>query len=532
MRATAKASAFLMIYCFSCVAFAAETARPNILLILVDDLAAVGSGFSGPVATPALDALANRGYRFTNNFANVPVCGASRASMLGGIAPTGARFLTYNTRLDVDAPEVTSLPKFFKEHGWYTLANGKIFDAIEDSAQGWSEPVWNPDNQWFSNQDVDGRGEHLQKGYINPVTGARPPTFEKLDVPDNAYPDGQIASKAVADLKRLAQSEKRFFLAVGFRKPHLPFNAPAKYWTDNVADIPLPPTWHRSAGNIPEQAKHSSMELRMQYDALPLLGDPTIEKAQQIIAAYRAATRYADSLIGQVLRALVDNDLEENTIVVVSGDHGFFLGEQRMWTKHALFEPALRTPLIIAAPAYRGGAKVDAISDLLDVFPTLASLAGLPQPNDLDGSSLVPLLENPSLPGRTEKPVSISRWVTGVSVRDARYRYTRWHDKQNETQAEMLFDLEAAPDELENIVAIPEAAVALTRLKAQLAQYDQAPHWSEPLEKTAQLMTFANGRLGAVLVVGMAYPIQTILGILLSLFILGMAVRHVIRARR
>lgn len=336
-----KVVLFLIASLFSCALFAAgKDTRPNILFIMVDDLAPVGSGFTGPVDTPALDELAARGYLFTNNFSNVPVCGASRASMLGGIAPNAERFLTYNSRLDIDAPGAMSLPAFFKANGWHTLANGKIFDVIDDSAQGWSEPVWNPDNQWYSNQDVDERGEHLQKAYIAPIDGARAPTYEKLAVEDDAYPDGQIALKSAADLKRLSESAKPFFLAVGFRKPHLPFNAPARYWTDEPAEIALPVTWHRL------------------------------------------------------------------------------------------------TPLVTSSMYFQHW-----------------NLAGLPRPDHLDGHSLVPLLRNPSMPDRTEKPVSVSMWANGVSVRDTQYRYTRWHNKQNETISRMLFDLHADPDELENSVA-------------------------------------------------------------------------------
>lgn len=526
--------ALLVTGSFSGALVAADTEdRPNILLIMVDDLAAVGSGFSGPVQTPALDTLAARGYRFTNNFANIPVCGASRASMLGGVAPSAERFLTYDSRLDVDAPDVASLPAFFKANGWYTLANGKIFDMIEDSASGWSEPVWNPDNQWYSNQDVDGRGEHLQKGYVEPIgDGVRAPAFEKLAVEDEAYPDGQIALKSVADLKRLSQYTAPFFLAVGFRKPHLPFNAPDQYWTDNLADIVLPLTWHRSTGTIPKEATHRSMELRMQYDAMPIIGDPTIEEAQHIVAGYRAATRFADSQVGHVLRALADTGLDKNTIVVVSGDHGFLLGEQRMWTKHSLFEPALRTPLIIAAPAFAGGAQIKAITDLLDVFPTVVDLAGLPQPDHLDGRSLLPLLKDPTVEFRADKPVSISRWGNGMSVRDPQYRYTRWHDEHNETVSEMLFDLYADPDELENIVARSEAGPVLARLKSQLRKNQQEPYWSDALGRSVKLMALANSGLGSFLIMAVVYPLQVIAAILMTLLLIGMAIRYLLRAQR
>lgn len=527
---TRRIVACLVAFIFSGGILASDGApKSNVLFIIVDDLATLTLAAHPGIETPALDKLASRGFRFVNNFANVPVCGASRASMLSGLAPSAERFLTYNSRLDEDAPEVTSLPAFFKDNGWYTLANGKVFDVIADSAQSWSEPVWNPEPQWHSNQEVDGRGEHLQKAYLEPVRGARPPTFESKEVEDSAYPDGQIALKAIADLQRLAESSTPFFMAVGFRKPHLPFNAPSKYWTDDLSELSLPPSWQASLDTIPAEALHRSAELRLQYDALPLLGEATENTAKQIIAGYYAATRFADQQVGLVLEALDNYGLSENTVVVLSGDHGFLLGEQRMWTKHALFEPALRTPLIIAAPSLVGGEQVTAISDLLDVFPTLAELSGLPAPAHLDGYSLVSLMQNPSLAARAEKPGSVSRWMNGVSLRNAKYRYTRWYDKDNNTLAEMLFDVVADSSELQNIARSPEMANRMLRFKTQLDGQAQTAQWSEALEKNIGRMKVVNSGWGGYLMLGMVYPIQTILGLLCALVLLGVITKRALR---
>lgn len=522
---------FTQLFCSALVSAELQE-KPNVLLIIVDDLAATESAAHATLETPALDSLAARGYRFTNNFANVPVCGASRASMLSGLAPTAERFLTYNSRLDEDAPNVVSLPAFFKQHGWHTVANGKVFDVIADSAQSWSEPVWNPEPQWHSNQEVDARGEHLQKAYIEPVEGQRPPTSEKIDVEDDAYPDGQIALKAVADLERLAQINTPFFMAVGFRKPHLPFNAPAKYWLDDASELSLPPSWEMPPDTVPSQALHRSLELRMQYDALPLFGDPTLDSAKQIIAGYYAAARFADSQVGRVLDALDDNGLTNNTIVIVTGDHGFLLGDQRMWTKHSLFEPALRTPLIIAAPFFPGGAQVKAVSDLLDVFPTVAELAGLAKPGHLDGYSLVELMQNPSLAERMNKPVSMSRWMNGVSIRDESYRYTRWNNEQNDTVAEMLFDLAADPNELQNIASRPAYAKRVAELRTQLQKRGQSSQWSEDLGKSVSMLKIANGYLGGVLMFGMVYPGYAALIIVLALVLLAVLIKQLRVSRR
>jgi iduronate 2-sulfatase len=482
----------------------AEEFRPNVLLIIVDDLAPVSVLFGGSVETPSLNELATRGVAFRNNYANVPVCGASRASMLTGLSPTSSRFLSYNSRVDKDVPGALTLPGHFRANGWYTAGNGKIFDVIADSSDSsWSEPVWSPASQWYG-KPVDARGEHLQSAYIEPVSGPRRPWAEKLDVPDNAYPDGQVAEKTAADIQRLAVNGKPFFLAVGFRKPHLPFTAPAKYWRESAVDH-LPDTWTEPGQDIPDAALHRSLELRMQYDALPLLGDPSDKKAADIVAGYHAAVRYADAQVGKVLRALDESNVANNTIVVLMGDHGFLLAEQRMWTKHALFEPALRTPLIVVAPSVNDGIVVDTVTDLLDVFPTLTDLAGINTPAHLQGSSLKTLINNPA-GANAHKSFSISQWMNGESIRDARYRYTRWFDADNQTLDEMLFDLVEDPNEEQNIVE--RRRDVADGLRAKLDSKRDEPIWSDVLDSFVSRLGTANSTLGGLLLVVTIYPMR------------------------
>ena len=486
---------------------AALSRETNVLLILVDDLRPVTQSFGGPVSAPNLDALAERGFSFLNHYANVPVCGASRASMLSGLAPSTGRFLTFNSRLDQDAPGAESLPAYFKRHGWTVEGNGKIFDVIDDSADSWSRPVWNPEMRWQSATSEDRRGEHLQKSYINPVSGGRPPTWEKLEVDDLAYPDGEIAARSAQDLQRLADADAPFFLAVGFRKPHLPFNAPARYWTDDVPDARLlPQSWPNVAASLPDIARHRSLELRMQYDALPLIGDESDEVARELVRSYHAATRYIDALIGQLVAALNASGAADNTVVVVAGDHGFLLGEQRMWTKHALFETALRTPLVIVDPSREGGHKVSAVADLLDLYPTLAQLAGLPAPEALEGHSLLPLLDTPSLPERPEKRHSVSRWLNGESVRDARYRYTAWYDDAGEVVEQMLFDLAQDPKEQRNIASDSDARSVVSQLQGELAARRVGQEWSDELDTLMGQLSFANSTVGSLVLAVVVEP--------------------------
>ncbi|MEQ8693680.1 MAG: sulfatase [Pseudomonadales bacterium] len=495
----------------------AEQQRLNVLMIIVDDLAPVISPYGGPVVTPALDQLAARGVRFTHNYANVPVCGASRASMLSGLAPDATRFLSYDSRLDQDVENAVSLPAYFQQHGWHTQANGKVFDVLADSAEGWTEPVWSPDDQWHG-KVPDGRGEHLQSAYIEPFSGRRAPYFERLEVADTDYPDGQVAVKSVADLHRLAGGDTPFFLAVGFRKPHLPFNAPERYWRadGSEADL-LPDSWYRPATGITDYALHRSPELRAQYDALPLLGDPSDAVAVEIVNAYHAAVRYADAQVAQVLSGLAASGAAENTLVVLMGDHGFLLGEQRMWTKHALFEPALRTPLIITHPGIAGGHEVRAVTDLLDVFPTLVDLTDLPLPDHLDGTSLRPLLEQPTLTERQDKPVSVSRWMNGESVRNQQFRYTRWFDESGQTLDAMLFDLSADPNEQTNLVNQPQYASVISELETYLNQQRSDSFWSEQLEEQYSRWLLAASVVGSAMLVVMLYPLPLVVGLLLLL---------------
>jgi len=482
-------------------------ARPNILLIIVDDLAAV----TERVATPSIDRIASEGITFTNHFANVPVCGASRASLMSGLAPSSRRFLTYDSRLDEDAPEVPTMPSWLKQHGYHTVARGKVFDVTADSRDSWSEAVWNPEGSWHGPGTVDGRESHLQKAYLSPVEGPRLPATEQADVDDHAYPDGQIALQAADDIRRLATAADPFFLAVGFRKPHLPFTAPSRYWNNESTNTP------DTESNLPDRARHRSLELRNQYDAMPLIGDLDAATADHLRAAYFAAVRYIDAQIGIVLDALAASGADDNTIIAITGDHGFLLGEHGMWTKHALLEPALRTPLIISAPGSAAATSQPVITDLLDLYPTLVELAGLKPPAHLEGVSLTPVIRDPSLARRASKPVSISRWLNGQSARNERYRYTRWQNEAGETLDHMLFDLALDPGETRNIVADPKAASVVMTLSRTLNQDAGNTTWSEELKRMVSLMDQLNSPYAEYMVAATLYPLRA--GLLLLLLV-------------
>jgi len=293
----------------------------------------------------------------------------------------------------------------------------------------------------------------------------------------------------------------------------------------------LPATWYTPTPNVPDSALHRSPELRGQYDALPFFGDPSDTAATEIVRAYHAAVRYADAQVGKVLQALQDSAAAKNTLVVVLGDHGFYLGEQRLWTKHGLFEPALRTPLIISHPSLAGaaGQAEDFVSDLLDVYPTVVDLAGLDRPAHVEGESLQALLAG-SQTDRDNKR-SIARWMNGESVRGQRFRYTRWFTKDGNTTDQMLFDLSVDPLEQNNLVDHPDYVAVRDDLGAYLDTKRSDPVWSEALDTPYGRWQMAASSIGGVLLVALAYPIPAIAGLLLVLLLVAVMVWRYRRRR-
>lgn len=458
------------------ITLAQNAERPNVLIIIVDDLRPEVAAYGDQVAlTPNIDELANTGVLFENAFTAVPVCGASRAALFSGRRPTANRFLNFNSRLDVDLPDAVSLPAYFQQHGYHTVSNGKVFDATLDSENAWSEPPWNPDGGWTSSVVRNARRDDVQRAYLDNPPGVLGPAYERLDVADNAYPDGKLAEKTVDDLRRLSRTDAPFLIVAGFRKPHLPFTAPEKYWSlYDPADFGLPSTYYSTPAGAPYHPLHNSAELRS-YAGIPEDGPLGESQALNLIHAYHAAVSYADAQVGRVLDGLSDLGLEDDTIVVLFGDHGWSLGEHTLWNKHALFDVALRTPLIVRAPGH-ASSRVDAVTSLLDVFPTLTDLAGLPMPAELDGVSLAPVIGDSNAVVRT---AAISRWFDGASVRTRRYRYTDWRDEAGNVDARMLFDLEIDPDETRNVSEEAEYGEVVDELNALITADQSGYPWSQ-----------------------------------------------------
>ena len=447
--------------------FGADQSKPNVLFLMMDDLRPELNCFGeSHIISPHMDRLAAEGVVFKRAYCNVPVCGASRASIMTGLRPTLTRFNRYDSAADTEAPDAIVLPQVFKDNGYTTISYGKVFHQWNDSEDSWDVRKRAPtnDSRWRDYQkqeniDLDAEPE----GYG--------PAYESADVPDNAYDDGWVAETTVAKLRELKTAGSPFFLAVGFTSSHLPFNAPKKYWDMYEYDAINRPENNVFPENAPLENSESqgilrSNELRA-YHGIPKEGrleDDAL--ARTLIHAYYATVSYSDALVGKVLDTLKELELDKNTIVVLLGDHGWSLDDHGMWGKHSNFEVVLHSPLIVKAPGIAGGTVSEALVEFVDIYPTLTELCSLKNPADqLEGESFAPVLENPD---QSFKEFVISKWQHGMTLLTERYSYTEWSEKGSAVVAQMLYDLQEDPSEFVNIAGNPKNAPLIQKLQQTL----------------------------------------------------------------
>lgn len=466
-------------------AFAAD--KPNVLFIMADDYRPELASYGSPALTPNLDRLARRSVQFDHAYCQQAVCNPSRSSLLTGRRPDSLQIWNNSVHFRERNPDVTTLPLWFKEHGYVTRDSGKIFHnwhtKEKGDARSWSAPE-------FLHYENHGNDRPLVSGDLPPdlattkTGGYNKNICECRDVPDEAYYDGRVAANAV---KVMAEVKGQpFFLAVGFWKPHAPFNAPKKYW-DMYQRDKLPVLNPARPEGAPELAFHQSTEV---------LGPPaqqqplTPAQIAEMRHGYFANISYLDAQLGKVLDALEKNGLADNTIITFVGDHGYHLGEHTLWGKTSNFEYDARVPMFVAAPGVKGGVQSASLAELVDLFPTLVELCALPQPAGLEGKSLVPVLCDPAVTVRQgaftqhPRPAYFDREpggqpkAMGCSVRTARVRYTEWRDwKTGETVARELYDALNDRAELRNAVDDPALADARREAAALLkTQFPLAPH--------------------------------------------------------
>lgn len=432
---------------------AVEAQPANVLLICVDDLKPTIRCFGDHHAvTPNIDRLAKAGVRFDAAYCNQAVCAPSRNALMTGLRPQTIGVYDLATHFRRAAPDVVTFSQHFIKHGYHASALGKIYHighGNTDDEMSWSMPSWRSKASSYA----------LPASLANTVKDAsgkkRGPATEAADVPDDTYRDGEVAIEAAARLSKAAEKpDQPFFLAVGFLKPHLPFVAPQKYWDLYDPDfLPMPSITVAPEG-APSYATHPGGELR-NYSDMPNKGDIDATTTRHLIHGYYAATSYADAQIGRVLDTVDELGLTDNTIIVLWGDHGWHLGDHGIWCKHTNFEQAARIPVIISAPGGAAGASTTAMIETVDLFPTVAQLAGIELPANIDGISQAEVVKHPEH--------KIRDYVThvyprgghlGRAIRDQRYRMVEWTPLKSKGEVDIeLYDYQADPLETKNIAA-------------------------------------------------------------------------------
>lgn len=437
--------------------------RLNVLLVVADDLnTALGCYGHPAVKTPAADRLARRGVVFERAYCQYPLCQPSRASFLSGRRPETTRVWNLETPTRQHLQDAVFLPEYFRRAGWYTAMSGKVYHTGECCEDPRS---WDEEHREFGKNPPE--SEILRRAKAE---GPRGHTFEwaTLKTPDEKTPDGIVARRAVQIIEKTQKAGRAFFLGVGFRRPHAPYAAPAKYFDWYPPEkIPLPPP-------APEGYRVPPAALNHEPPPKPL----SEREVREFLASYYASVSFMDAQLGVLLDALDGMGLWERTVVVFFADNGYHLGDHGgLWHKNTLFEESARVPLIVWAPGRRGmGARSARLVELVDLYPTLTELCGLALPEGLEGTSFVPLLDEPgrewkrgalTMQGRGKERTEAARDIlfVGRSVRTERWRYTEWDEGR---QGVELYDHESDPGELHNLAGNVKHRVQQQQLRELL----------------------------------------------------------------
>lgn len=459
---------------------AAPSAPPNVLLVCVDDLRPeLGCYGCRHIKTPNIDRLGQEGRVFLRHYVQVAICVPSRQALLSGERQGGGEAWVAGRKSGIEPDRPVSIAHLFRRNGYRTVCVGKVshqpggvlgregkdhevpfsWDVARGPSGKWKTP-W---GAFFGYAD----GSFREYGYGE--DDRTRPAYEMADVPDTGYADGLIAEEAVAQLRDLKGRGGPFFLAVGFYKPHLPFNSPKRYWDlYDREEIPMPLNPFPPVGTDPSFCLHPSYEVTTHYGWSEGPGTIGPENARILRHAYFACVSYADAQVGKVLDALRDLGLAGGTIVVLWGDHGWHLGDHGMFGKDTNYEIATRSPLIIRTPGMaRPGVPTRALAEAVDLYPTLAGLCGIACPGDLPGGTLVPAIDDPEDPGQpwamSHLPTRGKQNVIGYTLRDDRYRLVEW--VRRDSGQRVLVELyDHVGDPLENRNIASERPTAVERM--------------------------------------------------------------------
>lgn len=446
--------------------------RKNVLFISIDDLRPTLGCYGDKTAiTPNIDKIAKNGTTFYRAYCQQALCSPSRLSLLTGLRPNSTKVWDLNVHFREAVPDAVTLPQHFKNQGYLTRSIGKIF-------HGGGKPSKDPPS--WSEEPVYDQVRDPKLRYALPKNlkgnGLKRDSIESAKIDDNHYVDGKVCEEAIEALKRYSKMPSPFFLAVGFRKPHLPFNAPTKYWDlYQRKEIPAPESTDYPT-NAPEIATRSWKELEG-YTDIPSDGMIGQEKTQELRHGYYACVSYIDALVGRLIKTMSELDLSEETVICIWGDHGYHLGEQGLWTKANNYELSVRVPLIVSIPKQRNqGSKSNGLVELVDLYPSICEACQIKIPSGLEGTSFIPLLNDPDKQwkkaaysqfprNRTRNRHSTHGDIMGYSVRTTTHRYTEWREwKTNKVIDVELYDHRNDPREMRNIAPIKESQSQLKAL--------------------------------------------------------------------
>ena len=499
----------LLASCSSNTQEVSETKPYNVLFVSIDDLRPTLGAFGDQhVISPNIDAFAETGTTFRNTYCQAAVCAPSRASLMTGLRPDSTRVWHLGDKFRELHPDIVTMPQHFSNHGYHTVCIGKIFHNYMPDSMSWDEPDLRPQQylrpEWLKRDGetfyVNQETQRKQKIKRDSVVKLRPnyyadgwnngPAWEMEDVHDTLYFDGAQTELAKRTLSRLAKSDKPFYLALGYFRPHLPFAVPKKYWDMYDRDsIPL-------ARNpfVPEKSPILSMnsmyELRG-YDGFRHLKHPTVntigeDTARTLKQGYYASVTYVDAQFGKIIQHLKDLDIYDNTIIILWGDHGWKLGEHNSWCKQSNYNIDIHVPMMVHKPGQKNpGAQSFEITELVDMFPSLCELADIEPLPYFQGSSFVPLMNDPDRPWksaafsqfhRRPKVTPDGKRYMGYSIKTKEYHYVEWYfwdhvkGERGEFVTTELYDSVNDPDENKNIAENPENDEIVEELSDQLAQ--------------------------------------------------------------
>ena len=466
----------LLLPCLLCLPWSLSAAepkterKPNVLLIMADDLRDFGGAFTRSVVmTPNLDRLAARGVRFERAYAQYPVCNPSRSSLLTGLRCEQTGVVDNTTLFRSRLPDLVTLPQLFRQNGWFAASYGKIYHVGEvsgDVRAGWTDEGKSWDEAKMFTATPLGKKGDIRELAPGKLAWAK---VGAMDGTDDDQPDGQNAVAVIAAIEKQTAAGKPWFIGAGFHKPHDPFLVPRKYFD-------LYPTnslkLHRDPADLtaaPPMAIPKGLD--------KIFAEFTDLNRRDFLRAYLAGVSFMDAQVGRLLDTLDRLKLWDNTVVIFMGDHVYHTGERDWWNKNTLFDRSCRAPLLIATPGMKGGQVCRAPVELVDIYPTLADLCGQKPPHALAGKSLRRVLEDATRPHKDAAFTLVTRGPKnfGRSARTARWRFTQWSDGATE-----LYDHDADPEETRNVAKDPAHATVVTEMERRL---QTLPTWPPAREK-------------------------------------------------